>query len=80
MAKFDEKKVAQVIVKNVALNKGEWPEIGAAITEAGLAPKNWMRVRSVVQHLINQGFIVRTDSIHEERYVLTAYAKKALGV
>lgn len=78
MSKFNEKQVAHVIVMNVAVNKGVWDEIVSAITTKGFAPKNWMKVRSVVQGLIDQNLIVKTDSIFEERYVLTPFAKKAL--
>lgn len=45
-----------------------WKELSAFIKSYGNPPKNWMTIRGIIQHYINEGLIERTNSVHVEEY------------
>lgn len=45
-----------------------WQEIVASISNE-MSIGNWLKVRGVLQWMINEQMIKRTDSIHVEHYV-----------
>jgi len=63
------KKIAEIIINQCKAGHGDWSEIVNAVTAAGLAPKNWLRVRSILQGLLNQNKIRRTTSVTDEIYI-----------
>lgn len=65
-------RVAAIILIQCADGNGEWKHIVEAITKAGLAPKNWLKVRGILQGLLNTNQIERTNSTAVEEYVTKA--------
>ena len=46
-----------------------WGDIVAAVNAAGMVVPNWLKVRGVLQFMINKGTLTRTADIHNEDYI-----------
>jgi hypothetical protein len=47
----------------------EWHDIVQSVNDSKIPVKNWMIVRGVLQWMINQKIIVRTNDVQKEQYV-----------
>ena len=45
-----------------------WKTIVSSVSSE-IPIKNWLKVRGVLQYMINEGMIERTDSVHVEHYI-----------
>ena len=63
-----EEIIYEAIDATVQDNGAKWEEIVEAIISTGLEIKNWMEVRGVLQYLLDEGEIARTDSVFKEIY------------
>lgn len=46
-----------------------WKDIVAAVKAAGMTVDNWMKVRGVLQFMINEGTLTRTEDVNKEEYI-----------
>ena len=58
-----------VILMNAARFELPWQQIVTNVKKE-FEVTNWIHVRRVLQALINQGFVKRTDDVHNEVYVI----------
>ena len=45
-----------------------WKELSAAVTAAAIPIKNWRTVRGVLQFMLNEKMVARTNNLHHEIY------------
>ena len=81
MQPFNEKskahrtRVAEIIMSLASKDDGVlWEDLVKSV-RAEFTVSNWIRIREVMQFLLNKGLIKRTDNIHEERLVMASIGK-----
>ncbi len=67
---------AQTIAANYIenfLNQGgksfNWDDLINSVKASNVKVKNWMSIRSILQAYISEGFIKRSDNLHNEDYL-----------
>lgn len=48
--------------------KISWGQMKESINQAGMKVANWMTVRGVLQFMLNEGILKRTEDVHVEEY------------
>jgi hypothetical protein len=64
--------IFNVLSKLVEESKGKfltWSQFVAAINKSGMQITNWLKVRGVLQFMINENMIERRQDIHVEEYL-----------
>jgi len=55
------------------LNEGRksfnWDDLMNSVKASNVKVKNWMTIRSILQAYLNEGFIKRSDNLHNEDYL-----------
>jgi len=46
-----------------------WDDLMNSVKASNVKVKNWMTVRSILQAYISEGFIKRSDNLHNEDYL-----------
>lgn len=63
----DQQKCLSILTATITAQPVDWQVIVKAIEEQ-MAIKNWLKVRGVLQWMINQGQVKRVASVHVEEY------------
>ena len=73
MTQQKQQEVYDILIKMIAENRDTitWAEIKEAI-DVQMKVENWMRVRDVVQYIIECNLIRRTRNLKEEVYAIIA--------
>lgn len=63
----DQQKCLTILTATITAQPVDWKVIVTAV-EAQMVIKNWLKVRGVLQWMINQGQVKRFASVHVEEY------------
>lgn len=61
--------ITTLILQMVTSGHGEWTQIAEEVKKE-FAVKNWLHIRSILQHLRDHNIVKRTEDLHTEIYVL----------